>query len=96
MPDINPLSPLQIFISQWLATNFKSWEVTDALTALAAEFDLVATDIIGTGVRVVQLQATKKLETDDEHYMYSSINGGFVITVIFFHIRALEQLLQLN
>ena len=72
MPDINPLSPLQIFISQWLATNFKSWEVTDALTALAAEFDLVATDIIGTGVRVVQLQATKKLETDDEKFWYDS------------------------
>jgi hypothetical protein len=72
MPDTNPLSPSQRFISDWLATNFKAWQITDALTALAAEFDLVAADIIGTGVRVVQLQATKSLEQDDDKFWYES------------------------
>jgi hypothetical protein len=72
MPDITPLTPLQRFIADWLGTNYKAWEITDALRALAAEFDLVADDVIGTGVRVVQLQATKSLEDDDEKFWYDS------------------------
>ena len=71
MTNIPPNSP-KLFISDWLATNYKAWEITDALTALAAEFDLVATDIIGTGIRVVKLQATKSLETDEDKFWYES------------------------
>ena len=71
MPNIPPNTP-KLFISDWLATNYKAWEITDALTALAAEFGLVAADVIGTGIRVVKLQATKSLENDDEKFWYES------------------------
>ena len=76
MPDIPPNSS-QLFVSDWLATNYKAWEITDALRGLASEFGLDADDVIGTGIRVVKLQASKSLETDDDKFWYESNNQSY-------------------
>ena len=74
MPDLPEPYKTKQFISDWLATNYKAWELTDSLKALAAEFNLVAEDIVGTGIRVVKLQASKRIETDDDKFWYEPIS----------------------